>query len=228
MTLENLSNMFTNCSNLEEIKCDGWINESMRNRDLGTWQYNDFIKNSNKLKTDICMYLCRIYRAQTYTNTDATEPRIIDFSGIDTSYLSSLDVRSNTTSILNLHSENGLGLGLRYATSLTHVENYHFKWSQYGFKYYGGGGSTLDVIFETTENSTNYKYENWTSGNPDWVIGLDDSRFTVASIVSFLECLYDYVAKGETTGATLKLGNNLNRLTPEQIAIATNKGWTLT
>ena len=228
MSLDILTSMFSSCSNLEEIKCDGWINESMRNRVIQYYQADNLIYGCNKLKTDIFMYLCGIYRMVLYTNTDATEPRILDFSGIDTSAMTNMNVYGNTTSIINLHSENGLNLSLRDAKSLTHVDSLHFKWNQLGFRYYYGGGSTLDIIFETTENSTNYKYENWKPGDPNSVLRLGDTRFTVVSIVSFLECLYDYTSKGERTNATLQLGSNLNRLTPEQIAIATNKGWTLT
>ena len=228
MTLTSLIDMFNGCSNLEEIKFDGWINESMRNYTMGAYSVNEMLRNCNKLKTDIFMYLCSIYRMSSYRNTDATEPRVIDFSDVDTSNLTSVTIYGNTTSIVNLHSEKGLSLTFRYANSLTHVDSYHFKWDTYGFRYYGGGGSTLNIIFETTENSTNYKYENWTPGNPDYVFRFSDSRYTVESIVSFLECLYDYTSKGETTNATLQLGNNLKRLTSQQIAIATNKGWTLT
>ena len=228
MSLDTFTGMFSACSNLEEIKCDGWINESMRNRVLSDYQSENLIANSKKIKTDIFMYLCGIYRMSRYQNSDATEPRILDFSGIDTSAMKKMNVYGNTTSIINLHSENGLNLSLRDAKSLTHVDSLHFKWDQLGFRYYYGGGSTLDIIFETTENSTNYKYENWKPGDPNFVLRLNDTKFTVVSIVSFLECLYDYTSKGERTNATLQLGSNLNRLTPEQIAIATNKGWTLT
>ena len=228
MSIESFNYVFSGCSNLEEIKCDGWINESMRNYAPNINNVINPINGCNKLKTDIFMYLCGIYRMPKYQNTNATEPRIIDFSGIDTSKMTEIDVYGNTTSIINLHSENGLNLSLRNAKSLTHVDSLYFKWKQLGFKYYYGGGSTLDIIFETTENSTNYKYENWTPGDPNLIFRLTSSKFTVASIVSLLECLYDYTSKGETTKATLNLGSNLNRLTPEQIAIATNKGWTLT
>ena len=228
MSIESFIYTFSGCSNLEEIKYDGWINESMRNYHVESYLINNPINGCNKLKTDIFMYLCSIYRMSAYQNTDATEPRILDFSGIDTSAMLSIVLGGNTTSIINLHSENGIACTFRFAKSLTHIDSLHFKWENYTLLYYYGGGSTLDIIFETTENSTNYKYENWTLVDPNLVFRLYDSKYTVTSIVSLFECLYDYVAKGETTNATLQLGSNLNRLTPEQIAIATNKGWTLT
>ena len=50
---------------------------------------------------------------------------------------------------------------------------------------------------------------------------------TVDTIVSLFDNLKDYASEGDT-GATIRLGStNLAKLTDEQIAIATNKGWTL-
>ena len=228
MKIIGMNFMFKNCTVLEEIKCDGWLNESQRGYEIPRWNCSDLTRGSDKLKTDLYMYLCSVYIMAYYENTDSTEPRVIDFSGIDTSKIGSVTVRSNTTSILNLHSEIGIDFTLRFCSSLTRIENLHFKWQQYGFGYYGIGSQQLTIIFDTTENSTNYKYENWTPGTPNLVLAMNASNFTVDTIVSFLNCLYDYRAKGESTNATLNLGNNLNRLTPAQIAIATNKGWTLT
>jgi surface protein len=227
MKLINMSNMFKNCTVLEEIKCNGWINESERGKVISRSNSNDIIRGTDKLKTDIFMYLATMYKMSYYENTDVTEPRILDFSGVDTSKLIEMIIRGNTTSIINLHSENGINLMLRYAVSLAHVEKLHFKWNSYGFKYYWGGADPLNVIFETTKNSTNYKYENWSPGNPDYVLRFNDPKYTVDTLVSFLECLYDYKAKGESTNASLTLGSNLQRLTSAQKAIATNKGWTL-
>ena len=227
MKLNNMRYMFSKCTVLEEIKCNGWINESVRGTVLLRYSSTDVTRGSGKLKTDIYMYLASIYIISYYENTDATEPRILDFSGIDTSNLTEMTVYGNTTSIINLHSEIGIDLLLRFASSLTNVENLHFRWSSIGFAYYGGGANQLNIIFETTENSTNYKYENWTSGNLDYVFRFTDTKYTVDTLVSFLECLYDYRAKGESTNASLTLGNNLQRLTSAQKAIATNKGWTL-
>ena len=50
---------------------------------------------------------------------------------------------------------------------------------------------------------------------------------TVESLMNVINNLYDLTANG-LSGQTLKFGTtNLNKLTAEQIAIATNKGWTL-
>ena len=54
-------------------------------------------------------------------------------------------------------------------------------------------------------------------------------NLTVQSIMNVINNLYDFRANGESTTRTLQLGTtNLNKLTDEQKAVATNKGWSLT
>ena len=53
-------------------------------------------------------------------------------------------------------------------------------------------------------------------------------RLTVDSLMNVINNLYDFVGNGESTTRTLQLGTtNLNKLTAEQKAVATNKGWVL-
>ena len=53
-------------------------------------------------------------------------------------------------------------------------------------------------------------------------------RLTVESLMNVINNLYDFVGNGESTTRTLTLGTtNLNKLTAEQKAVATNKGWVL-
>ena len=62
-------------------------------------------------------------------------------------------------------------------------------------------------------------------------VNLDIQRapnLTVQSLMNVINNLYDFRANGETTTKTLTLGTtNLNKLTDEQKAVATNKGWNL-
>ena len=54
-------------------------------------------------------------------------------------------------------------------------------------------------------------------------------NLTVQSLMNVINNLYDFRANGESTTRTLQLGTtNLNKLTDEQKAVATNKGWSLT
>ena len=62
-------------------------------------------------------------------------------------------------------------------------------------------------------------------------VGLDIQtapNLTVQSLMNVINNLYDFVGNGSTTTKTLTLGTtNLNKLTDEQKAVATNKGWQL-
>ena len=54
------------------------------------------------------------------------------------------------------------------------------------------------------------------------------TNLTTESLMNVINNLYDLTANG-LSGETLKFGTtNLNKLTSDQIAVATNKGWTLT
>lgn len=54
------------------------------------------------------------------------------------------------------------------------------------------------------------------------------TKLTHDSLMNIIGCLYDYVSNGETTTRTLTIGTeNLSKLTDEEKAIATQKGWTL-
>jgi hypothetical protein len=54
-------------------------------------------------------------------------------------------------------------------------------------------------------------------------------NLTIQSLMNVINNLYDFRANGESTTRTLQLGTtNLNKLTDEQKAVATNKGWNLT
>ena len=59
----------------------------------------------------------------------------------------------------------------------------------------------------------------------------DCTQLSLESLVNALSKLYDFTAAGETPGSgqgTLTLGSiNYNKLTEDQIAIGTNKGWTI-
>ena len=53
-------------------------------------------------------------------------------------------------------------------------------------------------------------------------------NLTVQSLMNVINNLYDFVGNGSATTRTLTLGTtNLNKLTAEQKAVATNKGWVL-
>lgn len=53
-------------------------------------------------------------------------------------------------------------------------------------------------------------------------------NWSVDSLVGLFNALYDFASAGDTGTHTIQIGNtNLAKLTAEQIAIATNKGWTV-
>ena len=66
---------------------------------------------------------------------------------------------------------------------------------------------------------------NWTgTGSPRYLPNL-----TKESLLSIIDGLYDFVGNGESTTRSCQFGStNLAKLTEDEIALATAKGWTLT
>lgn len=104
---------------------------------------------------------------------------------------------------------------------------------------------TTIIGMETWDVTNVTSYERWIYGTSNivninkifspFIPNLDrynsirnNSKLSVDSLVSMLEALYDYVSAGDTDVHTFQIGStNLAKLTAEQIAIATNKGWTI-
>ena len=92
---------------------------------------------------------------------------------------------------------------------------------------------------KVTNMSTIFGYSNITTltdlgGFKDLKISITSAfldkcpNLTIESLMNVINNLYDLTANG-ITGKTLKFGQtNLDKLTPEQVAVATAKGWTLT
>ena len=90
--------------------------------------------------------------------------------------------------------------------------------NKYGLQYISDGCKSLTDLggFKDLKFSITYGF-------------LEDSpNLTTESLMNVINNLYDLTANG-LSGETLKFGTtNLNKLTSDQIAVATNKGWTLT
>ena len=96
--------------------------------------------------------------------------------------------------------------------------------------------NAIDVanMFGTSDSHNTQPYPNLTDlGGFQFLSvslsGLDGMpNLTVQSLMNVINNLYDFVGNGSTTTRTLTLGTtNLNKLTAEQKAVATNKGWVL-
>lgn len=243
-SLVGLREMFEGCSSLTHVYCDEFfVSDSFG--DGRTVECTRFIIACTNLEDDINMTLCKVAKANYYSRNGCTKIGrlypVVDFEGCDTSAITYVDLmNTDTTSVLNFHSGqiDGVNMGIRY-TKIDTIRNIHFKYASIGWLYYSGDttGAKYDYIFETLPGSLSYKAESWVNGNSinafpnniSNILKLGETKWTVEGLVSLFECLYDYTANGETSQyANIGLGDNLSRLTAEQIAIATNKGWTIT
>lgn len=91
--------------------------------------------------------------------------------------------------------------------------------------YYNYNMGVIDINFIGSDYTKDYAWGTLKIKND--ADAYYEFKYTVNSLVSLFNCLKDYASIGET-GGTLNIGAiNLAKLSDEQIAIATNKGWTI-
>ena len=160
-------------------------------------------------------------------------PDILDLSEIDTSNLQSFRPTATATQIIGVNSNFPWGCSFRSTPGVTVIKDLYYKHSSHGYYYYNGAPAPNTFInFATREGSTAYKAENFgtlgTATCINNVLKLSSTNYNVNTFISLFNCLYDYASEGGSANFTLTLGEaNLARLTDEQIATATNKGWTI-
>ena len=120
---------------------------------------------------------------------------------------------------LNMSKANNVGLMFNGCTSLMSIPLLDF-----------GNVNNISAFFGYSDIKTLTDLGGFKNLKIDFKNGLNLlPNLTVQSLMNVINNLYDFRANGESTTRTLKLGTtNLNKLTDEQKAVATNKGWSLT
>ena len=117
-------------------------------------------------------------------------------------------------------------LNMSKATNITNFIYTSKGGSQTNFPYLEnlGGFENLGEAYSTTASANNNSYTLDILSNIKYA---DLNKITHDSLMNVINYLYDIKTKGCNT-QSLKLGSiNLAKLTAEEIAIATNKGWTV-
>ena len=119
---------------------------------------------------------------------------------------------------LNMSKANNVGLMFNGCTSLTSIPLLDF-----------GNVNNIPNMFGYSDIKTLTDLGGFKNLKIDFTNGLNHlQNLTVQSLMNVINNLYDFRANGSTTTKTLQLGTtNLNKLTAEQKAVATNKGWVL-
>lgn len=140
--------------------------------------------------------------------------------------LTNLSLSNNITQILEKTFQNCANLAsVILPEGITYLRMYAFDWcTNLSTLYIPSSLTTAE--YSSFTNCPNL--QNVTIGNGFNGSGLNlsaSTRYTVQTIVDWLNALADRTGQ---TAYTLRIGStNLNKLTAEQIAIATNKNWNL-
>ena len=238
--VNNMSNTFEGCSSLVELDLTGWNTSSLSAmtamfKDCSNLQKILGIEDFNISKVTS---LSDVFRGcgVTSINLDSW-----DFNGVtDVNYIftnskiQTIDTTNWDVSTITRYYDFCNGSSVKYVT-LT------FSGSMWALMH-----NCVDVEQITWRNCSvvidNYSFPNFSSPrNAKWQITFDNavitsapgtngvlnsySHLTVESLVSILNALED---KSGTDSETLRIGSqNLAKLSSSQIAIATNKNWTV-
>lgn len=218
--LKDCSSMFSNCINLEEIPM---LDTSLTTSFTGMFQYCSKIKTVPQYNTDnITSYSSTFYRCTAleyfpeFNYSKAT--RIDNICG----YCSSLKEVKNMNSIVNT----SFYASFRSCSKLESIGELRgdaCKELTYAFTGCSaltnfGGIKNLGMAYLTTQSAdyNNYKLDLSSC-----------SKLTHDSLMNVINGLYDIASLGVQTQKLDLHANSIALLTPEEIAIATSKGWTV-
>ena len=229
--LNNIRQLCYNCTNLQTINLTNFIDKDNYSGELTTTFYstqNPF-DNCSSLQNNPYLQIGIGLASISFWGLTCVPPDILDLSEINTSNLQSFRYTGTATQIIGIHSNVPWVMSFRYATGVTVVKDLYYKHGDIDFYYYNAPAPNTFINFVTKEGSTAYKAENFgalgSSNSINHVLKLSNTNYNVNTFITLFNCLYDYASEGTSANYTLTLGNNLARLTDEQIVIATNKGW---
>lgn len=242
---------FSDCSSLTEIVgLDTW---NMSN----CTSYSSFIKNCRSIPYDILLKLSKIldfskasgvgdmFRGITFDNAIPLQQLNVSTLGSPAGMLSGIILNgdldltmwdvSNANSLANFLN----GANIKGAVNLGGWNTSKVT-SFYRFLYWPSNITSVNLSGWDFSNNTNNDIY-WFTGcpAPDWDftgasgiksnLVIDNPRnWSTNSLVGLFNALYDFASEGNTDTHTLQISSeHLAKLTDEQIAIATNKGWTV-
>ena len=194
----NMGSMFQKCSSLTSLDLSGWDTSNVTNM---SYMFED----------------CSSLTSLDLSDWDTSKVTNMSYMFEDCSSLTSLDLSDwDTSKVTNMYDFLYASNKIKYLD----IRNFDFS-NVTNINYFlpTSGSKLIDLRF-----GKNLKI-NWTgSGSPN-----SQPNLTKESLLSIIDGLYDFVGNGETTTKKCQFGStNLAKLTDEEKALATNKGWTLT
>ena len=230
--------MFSSCPKLKTINLENFLdssNFSDCNITNNTWSAERPFNDCRALEYNPYEYLKDIPLVGIYffISDNNVFPSIMDLSTYNTSNIRIINTSGNKTieQIIGVNANNPWDFTFR-DSNVRVLNNLYYRHANLQYFYYNSPLPNTDITFVTKEGSTAYKAENFGGQNDtngiNNLLKLNSTNYTVNTFVSLFNCLYDYASEGTSANYTLNLGStNLAKLTDEQIAIATNKGWTI-
>lgn len=249
MPLYNLREIFRNCTSLVEINgIETWDTSTTREMygafyNCSQLPYSVLLQLSNTLNFDSCTNASEMFYNVTFNDAIPLQQlkvsNMTHFDGL----LSGVKVKgdldlsmwnvhpTNLTSFLNSAIINGSvnlsGWDVSSCTSFRRM----LYWSNTPSVNLSGwdfsGCTEMDYYTFIGCSASDWDFTG-ASGIKFNIVMNNPQNHSVDSLVGLFNALYDFASNGDTGTHTIEIGSkNLAKLTDEQIAIATNKGWTV-
>ena len=224
-TWNGCSNIFQGCESIETIDLSGW--SSFSQGSVTSKDINSMFRDCKKLKTVIGLENILDANVTGINYLFSGCDNLTDFSFLDNCDFSSIQNMQHTfyghkgitsLDLSNWKNVNSV-MNMAYFCSNTNISSLDIS----SFNLYNI--TNMNYIFDKVPNLTNLRF----GYNLNCEFGYSNIKYctnlTQESVASVLNGLYD---RSDTTSLNAEIGSTLiAKLTSEQIAIATNKNWTV-
>ena len=219
--------MFGSCTSLASIDLSNWNTQSLQNA------YYMFKGCTELLSIDLSNWNTQSLKDIMYFFDGCQKLQTINFSGWDFSPITNMKYAFQNCKALEslpLISLKNKGTSFGSTSASCHKMLYGCS----GLKSFGGFIDTESVNWSSSDYAPFYSCSELETIEQFGVIKSSNfyinncSKLTVESLMVLINALYDYVADGNTATHSFTIGStNAAKLSDEQKAIATSKGWTI-
>ena len=227
--------IFCGCTALETLNISTWDMSSISDEYGSRYMFD----KCDNLKSNPYIGIAKGHSAISSIKLTSTAlPSELDFGGFTFGekfgYMWEINVPKHITRVTGLRTAPVSTISFRYLNDLEYLDSYNIG-AETGLPpyYYGGfinipnGGVTILFIGDYTSVDEINFFLRYSTGQYAGGQGGLTLKLSAESLVSLISCLHDFASEGQTGGAIYFRPEAIARLTSSQLAVATNKGWTI-
>ena len=233
------SSIFHSCTALETLNISTWDMSNAEDEYSTRWMFI----GCDSLKSNPYTGIANGHGAISSIGLTSTAlPTELDFGGFTfgekNGSLWEIQIPNHITRVTGLRTTPISKINFRFLNDLEYLDGYNIGIEREDFSgfapyYYGGfnnipdGGVTILFIGDYTRADAINFFLRRGAGAYSSDKGAVTLKLSAESLVSLISCLHDFASEGKTGGTIYFRPEAIARLTSSQLAVATNKGWTI-